>query len=239
MKVAPEEPRVARMFDDVAKRYDTVNTMLSMGLDAYWRRRAQRALAAAGMTPGQPVLDLGCGTGKLGQLFPDARPMVGLDISLQMLTSARAKPLNDVQSFVLGSAFSLPLADASFAGATSAFVLRNLRDLPGAFAELYRVVQPGGQLALVDITGPQSPILRRVFDAYFGTVAPLLGAMVGEREAYRYLSRSLAQLPSPSALAGLLADAGFEQARATGMTFGMVTLWTGRKPTNPGSEGMA
>ena len=105
-------------------------------------------------------------------------------------------------------------------------MLRNLFDLPTAFRELARVVEPGGRVALVDITEPRSRPIRRMFDAYFGTVAPALGALVGKRDAYRYLVRSLAQLPPPADVCAMLEGAGFDEALATPLTAGMVTLFT-------------
>ncbi len=224
---APEPERVARMFDDVARRYDLVNTLLSLGQDAWWRRRTARMVPVP--STGARILDLGCGTGKLGALFAGRARPVGIDVSVRMLQGARAR-YGSRLSLVLGSAFALPFGDASVDGVVSAFVLRNLNDLPGVFGELHRVTKPGGTVALVDITGPRSRMFRRLFDAYFGTVAPALGALVGEREAYRYLSRSLAQLPSPQVLAGLLGEAGFERVRIVPMSGGMVTLWVGRRP---------
>ncbi len=224
---APEPERVARMFDDVARRYDLVNALLSMGQDAWWRRRTARQVPVP--TPGARILDLGCGTGKLTALFADRAHAVGLDVSVRMLEGARARYGRHV-SLVLGSAFSLPFGDATVDGVVSAFVLRNLNDLPAAFAEIHRVTKPGGTVAMVDITGPRSPLFRRLFDAYFGIVAPALGALVGEREAYRYLSRSLAQLPAPKELAVLLTEAGFGGVRIIPMSSGMVTLWVARKP---------
>lgn len=221
------------MFDDVARRYDLVNTLLSLGQDAWWRRRTARAVPVP--SPGARILDLGCGTGKLGALFAGRAHPVGIDVSARMLESARARYGRRL-SLVLGSAFSLPFNDASVDAVVSAFVLRNLNDLPAAFAEMYRVTKPGGTVALVDITGPRSPLFRRLFDAYFGTVAPALGALAGEREAYRYLSRSLAQLPSPKDLAALLATAGFDRVRIVPMSGGMVTLWVCRKPGPPDAK---
>jgi demethylmenaquinone methyltransferase/2-methoxy-6-polyprenyl-1,4-benzoquinol methylase len=215
------------MFDDVVDRYDVLNDVLSLGLDRVWRRAAANAIPAGGR-----ILDLGCGTGKLGLRLVDRASVVGVDVSLEMLRAARrgATRLLLVQS----SAFALPFADGAFDGAVSGFVLRNLHDLPTAFAELARVLRRGGTVALVDITEPSRPILRRLFDGYFGTAAPALGGLIGRRDAYRYLVHSLAQLPPPPEVRALLAASGFGQVRSRPLTGGMVTLFTAVRGTGPG-----
>lgn len=230
---APDPHRVADMFDGVATRYDFVNSVLSMGMDRRWRRRAADATPTTG--GGDLVLDMGCGSGKLGELLAERGQtrVIGVDVSHEMLRTAN-RSFGRRQRFARGSVFDLPFSDDTFTAAVSGFVLRNLNDLFRAFEELRRVVRPGGTVALVDITGPRSRWLRIGFNAYFSTVAPLLGAAVGEPQAYRYLARSLAQLPAPQELAGMLASAGFEEVRATPLTLGMVTLWTARVPGDSG-----
>jgi demethylmenaquinone methyltransferase/2-methoxy-6-polyprenyl-1,4-benzoquinol methylase len=217
------------MFDAVVVRYDLVNALLSLGLDRWWRRRTVRAIASP---PGARVLDLGCGTGKLAELLAEEARVVGLDLSQHMLVTANER-LGERIAFVRGSMFALPFADGVFQGATSAFVLRNLSDLPGAFAELARVTEQGASLALVDITGPRRAWLRRPFDVYFDTVAPLLGRLVGQAEAYRYLARSLAQLPAPEVICQMLEGAGFVRVEAHPLSGGMVTVWTATRARRP------
>lgn len=216
------------MFDDIVGRYDRVNAILSFGLDRAWRRTTARAVHAR---PGTMVLDLGCGTGALGRQLAATHRVVGVDVSHGMLRAAAVKAGRGIR-LVRATALRLPFRSGAFHAAASAFLLRNLGDLPGAFDELARVVAPGGSVVLLDITGPRHPVLRRAFDAYFGFAAPAIGALVGRPEAYRYLARSLAQLPAPGVVCAMLREAGFCNVRARGLTGGVVTLFSAtRKPS--------
>jgi demethylmenaquinone methyltransferase/2-methoxy-6-polyprenyl-1,4-benzoquinol methylase len=214
------------MFDGIVPRYDLVNDVLSAGMNRAWRRATLRELQAL---PGLPVLDLGCGTGRLAEgAIADGHHVVGVDVSAAMLRAA-ADRLVGRASLVQGSAFRLPFADAAFGGAVSGFVLRNLDDLQSALDELARVLTAGASLALVDITEPREPLRRRLFDAYFRVAAPFVGGLAGRREAYRYLVRSLAHLPPPKQVATILYRAGCERVRWRVLPPGMVTLWTARR----------
>ena len=230
------------MFDGLVERYDLLNRLISLGLDRGWRRAAIRAVAPG---PGDRILDLGCGTGDLlallaaqtdasldaqhdkGSISGQKLRPVGIDVSAAMLGRARAR-LGENVGLARGSAFALPFRSGVFQGAVSAFVLRNLRDLEGAMAELARVLAPGARIGLLDVTEPH-PALRPVFDLYFRLAAPALGALVGRRGAYQYLAASLAQIPAPAEMCRLLAAAGFADCTARPLTLGMVTLFTARR----------
>src|SRR4029079_5037005 len=131
----------------------TVNRVLSLGLDGRWRRLTA---AAADVRPGDRVLDLGVGEGDLGLVVAGRASVTGVDVSAAMLRSARKAGRGHL-GLVRAEAGRLPFAEATFDVALSAFVLRNLDDLPAALAELARVLRPGGRVALVDITGPGWP----------------------------------------------------------------------------------
>ena len=218
------------MFDDIVERYDLLNDLLSLGLDRWWRRFAARTIARS-LAPGARVLDLGCGTGRLGLLVADRARVVGLDLSHRMLLGAQRNVARSRRHMVLaeGSVFRLPFPDGVFAALVSGFVLRNLDDLPAAFTELHRVVAPGGTVALIDITEPPNRLVRSAFDAYFRRAAPALGSLVGKRDQYRYLVRSLGHLPERGAVCDALRRAGFARCSARALTAGTATLFTATK----------
>jgi demethylmenaquinone methyltransferase/2-methoxy-6-polyprenyl-1,4-benzoquinol methylase len=226
---APPPAQVRAMFDDIVGRYDLMNTLLSFGLDRRWRRAAVTAVDPGA---GDLILDVGTGTGDVARVVQERRArVVGVDLSHEMIVEAKAK-VPAGATFAEASVFALPFGAGTFDAGVSAFVLRNLSDLPAAFAELARVVRPGGLVALVDITEPERPAVRRAFDAYFRLAASALGRLVGKADAYRYLVRSLAQLPRPAQVCALLDAAGFVDVRARPLTGGMVTLFTAARFTS-------
>jgi demethylmenaquinone methyltransferase / 2-methoxy-6-polyprenyl-1,4-benzoquinol methylase len=208
------------MFDDVVERYDLLNRLISLGLDRRWRRIAADAVPTR---PGEPVLDLGCGTGDVGLRMASRATVVGIDLSHGMLRRAREKGGGRI-ALVRGSAARLPFVDAAFRGAISAFALRNVDDLEGTFAELARVLAPGAALALLDISTPTRPVLRRLFAVYFRIIPPAFGSLVGRRTAYRYLARSVEQLPPGGTLCRMLRTAGFTGCRTRPLSGGVITL---------------
>lgn len=210
------------MFDAIAPRYDLVNRIMTFGLDVRWRKRALRDLA---LPAGSTVLDLASGTGDFcRELDAAGLRSIGMDLSFGMLANARtAAPL--VQADIL----RLPVPDAAVDGITCGFALRNLVDLPPFFAELARVVRPGGRIALLDVGEPSNPLLRFGHGIYFGKVVPLIGGALSDPAAYRYLPQSVAYLPVPAELLGSVRRAGFSDATRT-------LLWPGAAQLIVGSR---
>jgi demethylmenaquinone methyltransferase/2-methoxy-6-polyprenyl-1,4-benzoquinol methylase len=214
---------VRAMFDAIAPRYDLVNRLMTFRMDVGWRRRTVRALR---LGPGARVLDLACGTGDFcRELAAEGLRPVGLDLSFGMLAAART-----TAPLVHADILRLPVAHASVDGATCGFALRNLVALPPFFAELARVVRPGGRVALLEVAEPPNPVLRWGHRVYFGRVVPRLGAMLSDPAAYRYLPRSVAYLPPTEALLGALRTAGFVDVRRRLLSTGITQLITGTRP---------
>jgi demethylmenaquinone methyltransferase/2-methoxy-6-polyprenyl-1,4-benzoquinol methylase len=213
---------VRSMFDAIAPRYDFVNRVMTFRLDVRWRRRAVRSLA---LPKGATVLDVACGTGDLcGDLTAAGLRPLGVDFSWGMLSFARTDaPL------VQADAQRLPLPDGSVEGAVSGFALRNFVDLDQFFAELGRVIRPLGRIAMLDVAEPSHPVLRWGHSVYFGKVVPLIGGLLSDRAAYRYLPESVAYLPAPDAMLASLRGAGFENVERTLLSGGITQLITGTR----------
>jgi len=213
-----EKARVVRqLFDTISPRYDLVNRVMTFGLDVRWRRRAVRELA---LRPGSLVLDLACGTGDLcRELESFGHRPVGFDFSHGMLRAARTRaPL--VEADIL----ALPVRDGAADGAICGFALRNVVSLPALFAELARVVRPGGRISLLETGVPENALLRLGHRVYFRHVVPAIGGLLSDRDAYTYLPRSAVYLPPGGELMALLRDAGFADARRVPLTGGVTQL---------------
>ena len=210
---------VREMFDAIAPRYDTLNRIISLRLDVRWRKRAVRTLD---LQPGGVVFDLAAGTGDMCiDLAAHGLRPVSFDLSYGMLAADRSGAPR-----VQGDILRLPVPHGSADGVTCGFALRNLADLPTFFAELARVVQPGGRIALLDVGRPQNPLIRWGNDIYFGKIVPWIGGLLSDDAAYRYLPKSVSYLPEPDVMTRQLAEAGFTDVVHEPLTFGLTQLLT-------------
>ncbi|MCB0957250.1 MAG: ubiquinone/menaquinone biosynthesis methyltransferase [Ilumatobacter sp.] len=210
------------MFDAIAPRYDLVNRVMTFRLDTRWRKRAIRLLALA---PGSTVIDLAAGTGDLCvDLRTAGHHPLAFDLSYGMLAADRSGSPR-VQADIL----RLPLPDGSVDGATCGFALRNLADLGAFFAELARVVRPGGRIALLDVGIPHNPVIRFGNNIYFGKVVPKIGALLSDGAAYRYLPKSVSYLPPRDEMVAMLRAAGFRDAEHHQLSGGLTQLMVGTR----------
>jgi demethylmenaquinone methyltransferase/2-methoxy-6-polyprenyl-1,4-benzoquinol methylase len=210
---------VRSMFDAIAPRYDLVNRIMTFRMDVGWR---QRTVSALGLTPGSVIADLACGTGDLCvELSSRGFTALGFDLSFGMLAAA-PHPFPRAQA----DALALPLPDRSVDGATCGFALRNFLALEPFLAELSRVVRPGGRIALLEVAEPPNPILRFGHGLYFGKVVPVVGGVLSDGAAYRYLPRSVAYLPPTDELLAMIAAAGFDDVTRRLLSVGISQLIT-------------
>jgi demethylmenaquinone methyltransferase/2-methoxy-6-polyprenyl-1,4-benzoquinol methylase len=217
---------IATMFDRIAARYDFLNRVLSFGTDIGWRRRA---IARAGIVPGMVVLDVGAGTGDLSfAAAARGARVVAVDLSAGMLAVLVRRATGSPRSrigLLVGSAEALPLLDSSVDRIVTGFTVRNVGDVDRAFAEFRRVLRSGGRAIVLELSHPPSPVFARLYSFYFDRIAPAVAALLGgDREAYRYLPRSLRSFPDAERLAAMMRDAGFERVSYERLTFGIAAI---------------
>ena len=208
---------VRSMFDRIAPVYDAMNRIMTLGLDARWRR-----LAAEVVSPGDRVLDACCGTGDLA--LAAARrggTVTGLDFSERMLERARAKA--PALEWVQGDLLALSFDRESFDVATVGFGVRNVADLDAGLRELRRVLHPGGRLAILEITRPRGP-LAPFYRLWFDVLVPALGRVLPGGSAYTYLPASVRRFPGPDELVRRLEAAGFGSVSYRLLAGGIVAL---------------
>jgi demethylmenaquinone methyltransferase / 2-methoxy-6-polyprenyl-1,4-benzoquinol methylase len=228
--------QVKGMFDRVARHYDAMNSVMTVGLHHRWR---ERAADRAQLGPGDAALDVCCGTGDLAlELWRRVAPggtVTGCDFSEPMLDLAREKAAErgaSAISFEWADALELPYDNGAFDAVTVGFGVRNLADLDRGLQEMARVLRPGGRLVILEITQPQRPPLSSFYSLWFDRFVPLLGTLAGDRDAYTYLPESVRSFPSPRGLAERMDRAGLEGVRCTVLAGGIIAIHSGARRAN-------
>ena len=224
---ADKARRVRGVFDSVAKRYDLMNDVLSLGMHRAWKAYT---VAVAAVQPGMQVLDIAGGTGDLARAFARRAGRGGrvvlTDINEAMLRVGRDRLLDEGLALptVACDAERLPFADAAFDLASVAFGLRNMTHKEAALAEMCRVLRPGGRLLVLEFSRP-APMLRKPYDWYSFTLMPLLGKLIAkDAESYRYLAESIRMHPDQATLKSMMKGAGFGHVDVHNLAGGIVAL---------------
>jgi len=228
---AAPTPEVRAMFDRIARVYDPMNLVISAFQEPRWRKRAVKL---TGARPGDRLLDVATGTGKVAaDLHNHAQPggtVLGVDISPGMIRVAKRRFVDRPGlEFVVGDALALPTEDASFDAATIAFGMRNLPDYGKGFAEMARSVRAGGRVVCLEIARPRSR-LARILQFWFDKIVPVIGRVAGQGGAYGYLVRSVQGYPGPDRIAEIMREVGLQDVSWQGMSGGIVTLHVGTVP---------
>ena len=221
-----KDPRdVASMFDGVARRYDTTNTVLSAGRDRYWRKATRSALRIG---PGDLVLDLAAGTAvSTVELERSGAWCLAADFSVGMLRAGGHRPVPKVAA----DATRLPFPDAVFDAATISFGLRNVVDTSAGLREMARVTKPGGRLVVCEFSTPTIPVFSTLYKEYLMQALPRVARAVSSNpEAYVYLAESIRAWPDQRTLARRIEEAGWERVCWRNLTGGIVALHAAVKP---------
>ncbi len=230
--VAEKQRRVAGVFTSVARRYDLMNDLMSLGIHRLWKRFV---IDLAGVRPGERVLDVAGGTGDLSREFARAVGANGLavlsDINAAMLGEGRRRLLDRGVvgvPLVQANAEKLPFAEGSFDCVTIGFGLRNVTDKDAALRSMTRCLKPGGRLLVLEFSKPLSETLSRVYDQYSFKLLPLMGRLVAnDEESYRYLAESIRMHPDQATLKQMMEAAGLDRVQVYNMTGGIVAVHRG------------
>lgn len=235
VSTAEKADKVAAVFHSVARKYDVMNDLMSLGIHRLWKRYA---LATANVKAGHQVMDLAGGTGDLAvelaqRVGPSGR-VVLVDINASMLSLGRDRLLNrgliEPVEYVQADAEHLPFPNNSFDLVTMAFGLRNVTQKEAALREITRVLTPGGKVIILEFSQVTVPGLAALYDAYSFQVLPWLGKVVADDEAsYRYLAESIRRHPNQPTLKAMMETAGLAQCNYENLCGGIVALHKGYK----------
>lgn len=222
---------VQDMFGRIAGRYDLMNRLMTAGQDVRWRRVV---IQEARLKAGGRLLDIATGTGEIAyeglRQQPDIQA-VGGDFTIEMMRVGRRNPRRKAIQWTVADTLALPFADNTFDAVTSGFLMRNVIDVPRAFAEQWRVTRPGGRVVVLESSPPKDNWLRPFIRFHLNFIIPALGWLVaGNGDAYRYLPDSTQAFQEPESLAALMRQAGFVEVHYRLFMFGTIAIHSGQKP---------
>ena len=232
-QAAGKKEQVARMFDNISPKYDFLNHLLSLGIDVYWRKRAIRLLRPA--RP-QLILDVATGTGDfaLESLSLNPQQVIGVDISEGMLRVGREKikrlKLDGRVELRTGDSERLAFEDNYFDAVIVSFGVRNFENLEQGLRDMCRVLKPGGTCVIVEFSKPKAFPFKQLYNFYFRSILPVVGKMVSrDRAAYTYLPASVQAFPDGEDFLRIFRQAGFNSTQCIPLTFGISSIYTGKK----------
>lgn len=231
-----EKEQIKQIFNDIAYRYDIVNSVMSLGMHHYWRKQLIRK---ANIHAGLRILDVCCGTGKI--TFDLARQtgpsgyVFGVDLSEQMLAIAQQhlsrSPFQPIVEFKQADTQCLPFPDNLFDRVTIGYGLRNVPNIQTVLKELMRVVKPGGLVVSLEMAKPYSPIFKGLYQLYLKKWIPFIGKiLVHNRPAYQYLHDSIQSFPHQNLVTKYYQDIGYINIECSPLSWGIVAIHRGQKP---------
>ena len=227
-----DKKNIGNLFDSIAGTYDRFNHLLSLNVDKQWRRRSVKRMRKAGK-----LLDVATGTADLAIEIirqDKASSVTGMDISTGMMEIGRTKVgkagMQDRISFLEGSALEMPFVEGEFDAVVCAYGVRNFSDLDKGLSEMYRVLNDGGQLMILEFSYPSNALVRAIYNLFFSNVMPLVGKALSKNAgAYTYFRDSVKGFIWGEEMASRIALSGFKNVRFKTMTFGITTVYFAEK----------
>lgn len=230
---AEKKEQVAQMFDNIAGRYDLLNSILSLGIHKGWRKKCVSLLRD--LKP-KTILDVATGTGDFAiectRLHPEK--IVGIDISEGMMQFGREKlkkaGLQQLITLEYGNAETVAFASESFDAIVVGFGVRNFQDLEKGLANLYRILKPGGRLIVLEFSYPRNPLIKSAYNFYFSFITPAIGKLLSkDTRAYSYLTESVKQFPNNERFTAIMDQLGYKRTAYRTLSFGIAAIYSGEK----------
>ena len=228
-----KKEQVARMFNNISKRYDLLNHLLSLGIDIIWRKKAVKKLKKENP---KLILDVATGTGDFAieSLSLSPEKIIGIDISEGMLEHGRIKlrkkGYDKKIELMVGDSEQLPFADNKFDAITVGFGVRNFENLEAGLKEMLRVLKPGGMVVVLEFSRPRKFPFKQIYNLYFKHLLPLVGRVIAkDNSAYTYLPESVQHFPDGQDFLNILNKTGFNNTQWNPLTFGISSIYTGKK----------
>ncbi len=226
------------MFDHIAKRYDLLNRLISLGLDQSWRRKLVASLPGHG-----ELLDVATGTADVALALAKSYPevsVIGLDPSVNMLNVGKGKvnrrTLDQRVRLDVGTALDMPYDSNSFSGSCVAFGVRNFPDRLRGMREMNRVTAAGGPVSVLELSEPRDGLFSPFVRLHVHHIVPWMGAILSGNSEYRYLQKSVQAFPPPQDFVALMEEAGITEVKVERMPFGVAHLYTGLASSSVGRE---
>ena len=229
-----KKEQVSNMFNNIAKKYDLLNRVLSLGIDKIWRKRAIKILKESNP---KRILDVATGTADVaistaGIIHPES--IVGIDISSEMLEVGKKKikklGLEDTIKLNLGDSEAIEFEDNYFDAATVAFGVRNFENLEKGIAEMLRVVKKGGTVLILEFSKPNTFPFKQIFQFYFKFILPFIGRFTSkDPKAYKYLFDSVQAFPQGEEFISIMQSVGYTNCRQIKLSLGICSIYLGTK----------
>lgn len=230
---ASKKEQVAQMFDNIANRYDLLNSILSLGIHKGWRRKCIKLLKDR--KPNM-ILDVATGTAdfaiECAKLNPEK--IIGIDISEGMMSFGRTKlqklNLDKLITLENGNAETVSYADNSFDAIVVGFGVRNFQNLEKGLANLYRILKPGGQLVILEFSYPRNWLIKGGYNFYFSYITPVIGKIFSkDTRAYSYLTESVKAFPNNEKFVAILNQVGYKKTSFSPLSLGIAAIYYGEK----------